>query len=158
LESGEVKLIRAPHPVGELIAAALAECKSVFRTRPIHFEVQDKESRVLVDLSLARTVLGHLIANADLYSLPELPITISTAEKHGFLLLGVADQGPGIDETEAALIFEKFYRGKDQRFRVDGTGMGLPIARAIVEAHGGTLSVVSRPGHGSVFTFSLPLV
>jgi two-component system, OmpR family, sensor histidine kinase KdpD len=158
LESGEVKLIRAPHPVGELIAAALAECNSVFRTRPIHFEVQDKESRVLVDLSLARTVLGHLIANADLYSLPELPITISTAEKNGFLLLSVADEGPGIDETEAALIFEKFYRGKDQRFRVDGTGMGLPIARAIVEAHGGTLSVVSRPGHGSVFTFSLPLV
>jgi two-component system, OmpR family, sensor histidine kinase KdpD len=70
----------------------------------------------------------------------------------------VADQGPGIEETEAALIFEKFYRGKDQRFRVDGTGMGLPIAKAIVEAHGGTLGVVSRPGHGSVFTFSLPLV
>lgn len=158
LESGEIKLVRAPHPVGELIATALAECKSVFRTRPIHFEVQDKESRVLVDLPLARTVVGHLIANADLYSLPGLPITISTAEQNGFLLLSVEDQGPGIDEAEASLIFEKFYRGKDQRARVDGTGMGLPIAKAIAEAHRGTLGLVSRPGHGSVFTFSLPLV
>ncbi len=157
LESGAIKLTRVPHAVGELIATALAECKSIFRERPIHFEVQDKELRVLVDLPLARTVLGHLLANADRYSLPGLPITVSTAEKTGFLLLSVADQGPGIEETEAALIFEKFYRGKNQRFRVDGTGMGLPIAKAIVEAHGGTLGVVSRPGHGSVFTFSLPL-
>src|SRR5271157_493181 len=158
LESGAIKLTRVPHSVGKLIATALAECKSIFRERPIHFEVQDKELRVLVDLPLARTVLGHLLANADRYSLPGLPITVSTAEKTGFLLLSVADQGPGIEETEAALIFEKFYRGKNQRFRVDGTGMGLPIAKAIVEAHGGTLGVVSRPGHGSVFTFSLPLV
>jgi two-component system, OmpR family, sensor histidine kinase KdpD len=158
LESGEIKLVRAPHSVGELIAAALSECKSVFRARPIHFEVHDKESRVLVDLPLARTVLGHLIANADLYSRPGLPITISTAEQNGLLLISVADQGPGIDEAEASLIFEKFYRGKDQRAQVDGTGMGLPIAKAIAEAHRGTLGLVSRPGHGSVFTFSLPLV
>jgi len=158
LEAGEIKLVRAPHAVGELIGTALAECKSIFRERPIQFGVQDKEVRVFVDLPLARTVLGHLISNADLYSLPGCPITISTARKNGFLLIRVADQGPGIDESEAALIFEKFYRGKDQRFRVDGTGMGLPIARAIAEAHGGTLSVESRPGQGSVFTFSLPLV
>jgi two-component system, OmpR family, sensor histidine kinase KdpD len=55
------------------------------------------------------------------------------------------------------LIFDKFYRGKDQRYRVQGTGMGLPIAKAIVEAHGGTISVVSQLGRGSVFTFSLPV-
>ncbi len=158
LEAGEIKLVRAPHAVGELIDTALAECKSIFRERPIRFGVQDREVRVLVDLPLARTVLGHLISNADLYSLPGCPITMSTAERNGFLLLNVADQGPGIDEIEAALIFEKFYRGKNQRFRVDGTGMGLPIARAIAEAHGGALSVESRPGQGSVFTFSLPLV
>jgi two-component system, OmpR family, sensor histidine kinase KdpD len=158
LESGEIKLVRAPQAVGELIGTALAECKSIFRERSIQFGVQDKEARVLVDSPLARTVLGHLISNADLYSLPGCPITISTAERNGFLHLSVADQGPGIDETEAALIFEKFYRVKNQRFRVDGTGMGLPIARAIAEAHGGTLSVESRPGQGSVFTFSLPLV
>jgi two-component system sensor histidine kinase KdpD len=158
LEPGEIKLVAAPHAVGELISTALAECKSTLRARPIHLEVRDKESRVLVDMSLARTVLGHLISNADLYSSPGKPITISTEEKDGLLFLSVKDQGPGIEETEAELIFEKFYRGKDQRSRVDGTGMGLPIARAIVEAHGGTIGVVSQPGQGSVFTFSLPIV
>lgn len=157
LESGEIKLAPAPYTVGELIATALAECKSVFRERPIQIEVPDKELRVLVDVPLARTVLGHLINNADLYSSPGQPITLSAEEKNGFLFLSVADQGPGIAETETGLIFEKVYRGKDQRYRVDGTGMGLPIARAIVEAHGGTIGVVSRPGHGSVFTFSLPI-
>jgi two-component system sensor histidine kinase KdpD len=157
LETGEIKLAPAPHEVGELISTALAECKSVFRERPIQIEVPDKELRVLVDLPLARTVLGHLISNADLYSSPGQPITLSTKQKNAFLFLSVADRGPGIEETETALIFEKFYRGKDQRFRVNGTGMGLPIARAIVEAHGGTIGVVSRPGRGSVFTFSLPL-
>lgn len=157
LESGEIKLVPAPHSVGELISTALAECKSVFRGRPIRIEVCNKESRVLVDLPLARTVLGHLISNADLYSSPGQPITISTEERNAYLFLSVADHGSGIEESEASLIFEKYYRGKDQRFRVSGTGMGLPIARAIVEAHGGTMGVVSRPGHGSVFTFSLPL-
>jgi two-component system sensor histidine kinase KdpD len=55
------------------------------------------------------------------------------------------------------LIFDKFYRGTDQRYRVQGTGMGLPIAKAIVEAHGGTISVVSQLEFGSVFSFSLPM-
>jgi two-component system sensor histidine kinase KdpD len=157
LESEEIKLVPVPHSVDELISTTLAECERVFRARPIHFEVQDKESRVLVDLPLARTVFGHLLNNADLYSSPGQPITISTEEENGFLTLSVADQGPGIGESEAALIFDKFYRGKGQRFRVDGTGMGLPIAKAIMEAHGGTLGVVSRREHDSVFTLSLPL-
>jgi two-component system, OmpR family, sensor histidine kinase KdpD len=157
LESVKIKLVAAPHTIGELISTALAECRIVLRTRPIHIEVKHEESRVLVDLLLAKTVLGHLINNADLYSSPGQPITLSAEERNAFLFLSVADHGPGIEKTEMALIFEKFYRGKDQRSRVNGTGMGLPIARAIAEAHGGTMSVASRRGVGSVFTFSLPL-
>lgn len=60
-------------------------------------------------------------------------------------------------EEEKALIFEKCYRGKYRRSKVDSAGMGLPIARAIVEAHGGTITVASRPGQGSIFTVSIPL-
>ena len=73
------------------------------------------------------------------------------------MVVSVADRGPGIEEAEIGQIFEKFYRGRDQRHRVPGTGMGLAIAKAIVEAHGGTIGVISQVGEGSVFTFSLPL-
>jgi two-component system sensor histidine kinase KdpD len=86
-----------------------------------------------------------------------LPITISAEVNGDSVVTNVADRGPGIDEMELGLIFDKFYRGKDQRHLVQGTGMGLPIAKAIVEAHGGTIWVTSQLGHGSVFSFSLPI-
>jgi signal transduction histidine kinase len=57
---------------------------------------------------------------------------------------------------EQEMIFEKFYRGRNQRMIVRGTGMGLPIAKAIVELHGGKIGVTSQPGRGSLFYFSLP--
>ncbi len=63
--------------------------------------------------------------------------------------------GNGIDDGDLGLIFDKFYRGQDQRYLVQGTGMGLPIAKAIVEAHGGAISVTTQLGHGSVFSFTL---
>jgi two-component system sensor histidine kinase KdpD len=119
--------------------------------------VKNEELRVFADLSWAKSVLVQLISNAHLYSWPRHPITVSTEKRDGFALFSVADEGPGIEETEAARIFEKFYRCKNQENRAQGTGMGLPIARAIIEAHGGTINVVSRYGHGSVFTFCLPL-
>jgi two-component system sensor histidine kinase KdpD len=68
----------------------------------------------------------------------------------------VADRGVGVDDFERMMIFDKFYRGQGQRYRVQGTGMGLAIAKAIVEAHGGTIEVTSQPKQGSVFTFCLP--
>ena len=73
------------------------------------------------------------------------------------LVTSVADQGPGIDAIDQSMIFDKFYRGQEQRQNVQGTGMGLAIAKAIVEAHGGTISLTTQPGRGSVFSFSLPL-
>ena len=69
----------------------------------------------------------------------------------------MADRGAGIDGFEQALIFDKFYRGREQRYRVQGTGMGLAICKAIVEAHGGSMGVTSQVGSGSVFHFNLPL-
>jgi two-component system sensor histidine kinase KdpD len=157
LESGEVHLNIASHSLGALISMALADCKGIPKERPICLDVKQQEFPLLVDVSLAKKVLVHLVVNAHLYSAPGQPITISTEQRDGFHFISVADHGPGIDEKEAEQIFEKFYRGKDQRLRVHGTGMGLPIAKAIVEAHGGTISLVSRAGHGSVFTFSLPI-
>lgn len=157
LESGEVKLDFAPHSVAELVSAALADCKGVTLNRQVCLDVKHADSRLLVDLPSAKKALVHLVCNAHLYSSSGQPITIATEERGKFLMINVTDKGPGITETEASHIFEKFYRGKNQRYRVQGTGMGLPIAKAIIEAHGGTIGVVSHVGQGSVFSFSLPV-
>jgi two-component system sensor histidine kinase KdpD len=156
LESGEVNVQLALHPAGELVSAALTDCKEITRNRQICLKVKHEDRQLLVDLSLAKKVLVHLITNAHLYSSPGHPITIATEEGDGFHSISVADDGPGIEEAEVGQIFQKFYRGKNHRYRVQGTGMGLPIAKAIAEAHGGTIGVVSLVGSGSVFTFSLP--
>jgi len=158
LEAGEVKLQMEPARAADLISAALDVCKGVLGTRPIRIELKNPDLRVRADGARAKEVLVHLIQNANLYSPHDRPITISAEEKDEFVSFSVADQGPGIGEAELGLIFDKFYRGADQRYRVQGTGMGLPIAKAIVEAHGGTIGVISQVGHGSVFAFSLPIL
>lgn len=156
LDAGQIKLNLAAHSVGELISASLASCQGVLRERRIDLEEKDRESLVLVDLPLASKVLVHLIENANLYSSPGEPIVVRAEKQDGRVVFSVSDRGPGIEETELGHIFEKFYRGKGQRDRVDGTGMGLAIAAAIVRAHGGMIDATSQPGKGSIFAFSLP--
>jgi two-component system sensor histidine kinase KdpD len=73
------------------------------------------------------------------------------------MMTSVIDRGNGSDTNEQHLIFDELYRGKDHRHTVQGTGMGLPIAKTIVEAHCGSLSVISERGSGSVFSFTLPI-
>lgn len=156
LDAGQMKMEKAAHSVDELISAALSECEMVLRERRIELDVHDGQCLFVGDLSLMKKVLLHLIDNANLYSSPGAPITIRTARDDASVLFSVEDRGPGIEESELARIFEKFYRGKGQRDRVDGTGMGLAIATAIVKAHGGTIEAKSSPGVGSTFTFRLP--
>ena len=83
------------------------------------------------------------------------PIAVSAGLKGGKIVIGVADRGPGIEENERALIFDKFFRGRQHRFESKGTGMGLAIAKGIVEAHGERIWVESEPGQGSAFYFTL---
>jgi two-component system, OmpR family, sensor histidine kinase KdpD len=157
LDAGHIKLNLAPHSVGELISASLTACQGVLRERRVDLEMKDRECLVLVDVPLASKVLVHLIENANLYSSPGGPIVVRAEPRDGYVVFSVSDLGPGIEESELEHIFEKFYRGKGQRDRVDGTGMGLAIAAAIVRAHGGTIEAASHPGKGSIFTFSLPI-
>lgn len=157
LESGEIKLEFARRTVGELIEVALAECKNILSSRSIETGIANQEVPINVDLVWAAKVLVHLLMNANLYSVPGKPIAIHTKTKQGFIVFSVQDQGPGIDSTEIGRIFEKFYRGKEHRCHVQGTGMGLPIAKAIVEAHGGTISATSKVGEGSIFSFAIPI-
>nr|HEV7953536.1 DUF4118 domain-containing protein [Candidatus Acidoferrales bacterium] len=157
LDAGEFELRLEANSMAEIVAAALAHCKTALGNRSVRVDVPATLPPVRVDFDRIKDVLVRLIENADVYSPKDQPITIS-AEVHGdFLSVSVADNGPGIEEMELGLIFDKFYRGKDQRYLVLGTGMGLPIAKAIVEAHRGTISVMSQRGHGSVFSLTLPL-
>jgi two-component system, OmpR family, sensor histidine kinase KdpD len=157
LDAGEVELKLEPLPIDEVINEAINHCKSVLGNRTIQVKIPDGLPRVRVDLSRAKEVLVQLLENANQYSPPEEPVTISAELNGGFVTTSVADRGAGIGDPEQSLIFEKFYRGEDQRYSVQGTGMGLPIAKAIVEAHGGSISLMSQRGHGSVFSFTLPV-
>jgi two-component system sensor histidine kinase KdpD len=157
LDAGEVELKLEPLPIDEVINEAINHCKSVLGSRTIQVKIPDGLPRVRVDLSRAKEVLVQLLENANQYSPPEEPVTISAELNGGFVTTSVADRGAGIGDPEQSLIFEKFYRGEDQRYSVQGTGMGLPIAKAIVEAHGGSISLMSQRGHGSVFSFTLPV-
>jgi len=158
LDAGEVELKLEPHAISDVVSAALRQTKTALGSRQVRLHVPETLPPVRVDLARAPEILIHLLENANQYSPPGEPITI-TAEVNGdFVVISVADRGHGIDDPEQSLIFEKFYRGKDRRFEVQGTGMGLPIAKAIVEAHGGTLSLTSQRGHGSVFSFTLPAI
>jgi two-component system sensor histidine kinase KdpD len=157
LDAGEVVLQLQPRPLAEVVSAALAQTKTILGNRSVDLRVPADLPLVRVDLARAREALVHLIENANQYSPPGEPITITAEHRGDFVITSVADRGAGIDDPEQNLIFEKFYRGRDQRYRVEGTGMGLPIAKAIVEAHGGTISLTSQPGRGSVFSFTLPI-
>lgn len=154
---GDVKLDLKSHAIEEIIDAARQECRALIETRSISVLVQQGLPAVRADLKVARKALVQLLANAAKYSPADKPISITTELNGNYVITSVIDRGCGIDDSEQTLIFTKFYRGMDHRYMVQGTGLGLPIARAIIEAHGGSLSVVSERGHGSVFSFTLPI-
>jgi two-component system sensor histidine kinase KdpD len=157
LEAGELTLDLAPVGVDEIIHAALAHCKGALAGRQVDLRLSLNLPAVRADLERAKEALVQLIDNANLYSPGDQPITITAELTGDTVTISVSDRGPGIDDFEQTMIFDKFYRGKDQRYLVRGTGMGLPIAKAIIAAQQGNMSVTSQLGHGSVFSFTLPV-
>jgi two-component system sensor histidine kinase KdpD len=157
LDSGMFKLDLQPHSILEALDLARQDAKTSLDSHPIEFIASADLPRVRMDLQRIREVLMHLLENAGKYSGSGVPIKVTSEVLHDKLVTSVADRGPGIDSFEQSLIFEKFYRGQNQRYAAPGTGMGLAIAKVIVEAHGGTIGVVSQMGSGSVFSFILPL-
>ena len=157
LDAGEFELDAGSQPLAAMVRAALDTCRGVLGERAVQVQLPADLPAVRADATRIKDVLVRLIENADAYSPKDRPITISAEVTGNFVTTHVADCGPGIEDVEQALIFDKFYRGRNQRYLVQGTGMGLPIAKAIVEAHGGKIGVTSQVGHGSVFFFTLPL-
>ncbi len=113
---------------------------------------------VRVDEELLVEALKQLLDNAVKYSPTGSPISITVEAVNGLVSIAVRDRGPGLTEMEQSRIFDKFYRGRYDHSAIQGTGMGLAIAKEILEAHGGRLTVESQVGHGSLFTILLHAV
>jgi two-component system sensor histidine kinase KdpD len=157
LDANQVELHLASHTMREAIEGAVEKSKNILGQHPVEIHLPDNLPPTRMDVGRIQEVIVQLLENAAKYSPPDSPIHVTGEVRGRLLITSVADRGPGIDDFEQLLIFEKFYRGRDQRLRVQGTGMGLAIAKAIVEAHGGQIGVTSQVGNGSVFYFSLPL-
>ena len=114
---------------------------------------------VLADTEHLRQALLNLIGNAVKFSPPGSTVetSLQLADGGNQLLFSVVDSGPGIPEGEQPLVFNKYYRGEQLKKTADGIGLGLSIAKNIVEAHGGKIWLSSRPGRGSTFFFTIPI-
>jgi two-component system, OmpR family, sensor histidine kinase KdpD len=156
LEAQQVELHLGPHPIQEAVEDAIERSRATLGKHPVKVSLPQDLPPVRMDLGRISEVIAQLLENATKYSPAESPIHISGELKNQMVITSIADHGPGIDDFELSLIFEKFYRGQNQRLQVQGTGMGLAIAKAIVEAHGGKIGVTSQLGKGSVFYFALP--
>jgi two-component system, OmpR family, sensor histidine kinase KdpD len=157
LDANKVEFRFESAPIGNAVEEALAELKQLLVQHPVEVRIPAGLPTARMDSAHIKEVVVHLLENAAKYSPAGAPIRITAETKDQTLVTSIADRGPGIDDFEQSLVFEKFYRGRNQRVQVHGTGMGLAICKAIVEAHGGRLGVTSQLGHGSVFYFSLPL-
>jgi two-component system sensor histidine kinase KdpD len=156
LDSQQLQLRLEPHNIREAVEAALAQSRAALQNHAVQTNIPDNLPLVRMDVDRITEVLVHLLDNAGKYSAAGTPIQITVELREGEVVTSVADHGPGIDDMEQEMIFEKFYRGRNQRMTIQGTGMGLAIARAIVELHGGKIGITSQVGRGSLFYFSLP--
>ena len=158
IEGGKLQLNLELHSASALIDASLQQMKATTDGREIRRRIDDGLPYVDVDPELIQLAIRQLIDNAMKYSPPSAPITVNAhLAGSDTIIIGVADQGPGISPGEQSQIFEKFYRSPRDRHQVTGTGMGLAIAREILHAHRGDLSVRSTRGEGSEFQLLLPI-
>jgi two-component system sensor histidine kinase KdpD len=166
IESQELHLDRRPAAVEELIRRAIEETRDENAAR---YTVDVPAGLTLdVDAGLLRRALMQLVENARKYAPPESPIRVEAQILEKQAIISVMDRGPGIPADEIERIFEKFYRGRQLSQRgagsgrtasakIEGTGMGLAIAKAIVEAHGGRIHAGDRKGGGAILSVTLPV-
>jgi two-component system sensor histidine kinase KdpD len=157
LDSHQLQFEFEPQHIREAIDKAIEISQGALREHQLEVAIPPTVPLLRMDLARITEVITHLLENAGKYSLPDTPIRITVEVRESEVITSVADHGPGIDQMEQLMIFEKFYRGREQRMIMPGTGMGLPIAKAIVELHSGKIGVTSQLGRGSLFYFSLPL-
>lgn len=152
LESGKMKLNKQPYFLEEIIGSALLRLKNILPEDAVNFNINTQDL-IEVDGLLIEQVFTNLIENAVKYASNRnlLSITITVEDKKKSIQVYVSDNGPGITKGEESKIFEKFYKGIRE-----GTGLGLPICKSIIEAHGGQIWAKNREAGGAMFIFTLP--
>ncbi|MGB3296287.1 MAG: HAMP domain-containing sensor histidine kinase, partial [Phormidesmis sp.] len=156
IESGKLEMEKTTADPKQLVDKAIALLRIQTEEKKIQITSQASENlpAVQADINKLTWVLTNLIANALRYAKKTIEVT---AKSHGtWISIAVIDDGPGIDPTYQHKIFDKFVQVKTEK-DVGGTGLGLAICKEIIKAHGGTIWVDSTPGHGSTFTFTLPI-
>jgi PAS domain S-box-containing protein len=161
-EAGQLQLMLDKIDLCELIESIL-ELQPLASEKNVHIEVQvapqAEELQITVDRDRISQVLINLVSNAIRYSPVNSRILVTADIADGMVEISVADQGPGIPAKSQAVIFERFQQLPDSAgLHKEGTGLGLNIARAIVESHGGVINVESEVRHGTKFTVALPLL
>jgi len=127
------------------------------QNRLLKADIPDDLPTIAADRASISEVLGNLIDNAIKYSNEGGLVTVTAKTNGDFVDISVIDNGIGMPESVVSQLFQKFYRSHRSRETVAGSGLGLYISKAIVESHGGKISVRSEDGHGSTFTVSLPI-
>ena len=158
IEAGQVKLRLRTCDVGGIIRTSLESVAEMARSARVRFIVDDAD-RLLVRADADRLVqvVTNLLSNAVKFSPANAAIHIASRVAEPFVEIAVQDSGPGMTREELSQLFGKFRQLDSSATRHQGgTGLGLSISKALIEQHGGTITVRSEPGHGSTFTISLP--
>ena len=166
LDAGQEALETAPCSVDALLAGVIGDLTPVIEGRGQHVDVRVAADAATVsgDPAKLHDVLRNLVENASNYSPEDSRIELSSelegggsGRKQRFVVIRVADKGPGIPEADLTRIFERFYRvDKDRSRESGGTGLGLSIVRHLVELHGGQVQAANRRDGGAIFTVKLP--
>ncbi len=155
LDTLEVSMSLSPQSLPDLIERALQAEALSLADHPVKITLPPTLAMVESDPEWLTKLLRNLLENAAKYSRPGTPIFVSAENRGELVACSVADRGIGIETSEQAHVFDKFYRSRERAPNISGTGMGLAICRAIAKAHDGTIEVTSQVGQGSVFTFTV---
>lgn len=158
VEDGTIRLNLTSELIDEVIEAALSHVAQASRGRTVTVEHTDDILLVRIDVHLIMQVLTNLIMNAFKYTPEDSTVTVSARREGAFVVVDVADDGPGVPDCDKPHIFERFFTSSNAR-PVDSRrsiGLGLSLCRSIVEAHGGVIEVRDNHPHGAVFRFTLP--
>jgi len=157
IENAGIDLHVASCEIAELVLEAATDKRGWRADRHVEVEVLSDPGQVMVDRVRLIAVLDQLLENADKYSPEAVPVLVTLESGPDGPLVSVLDRGPGIPEPDRERVFGRFYQVEDALHHTKpGMGLGLYIARRIVDAHGGRIWCEPRAGGGSAFRFSIP--